>query len=163
VTRSDREAYIRQALAEAAEALRMCSTGLRGMRVAHGELEPVTRAMWPDWERDEDERWYAEWHGLLPGTRTRIQATNAQLSKLDKVLPWFYAIKDQRWRRAVYLRAAWTKPDGRAAGWRRIGLMLGVSHVTARQWEKQGIEEINKSLYRQPGPVPSWRDDCQGG
>jgi hypothetical protein len=140
-TREDREAYIRQALAEAAEALRMCSTGLRGMRVAHGELEPVTRAMWPDWERDEDERWYAEWHGLLPGTRTRIQATNAQLSKLDRVLPFFYQITDKRYRAAVYLRAAWPK-----AGWRRIGQALGVSHMTARSWERLGVEQIARGL-----------------
>jgi hypothetical protein len=151
------EAQIRAALAEAAQALRLCSTGLRGMRIAEGGLEPVTRAMWPDWQRDSDEVWFAQWSGLLPGTKTRTQATNEQISKLDKVLPWLYVKMDPRWRKAVYLRAAWPK-----AGWRRIGAELGCSHVTARAWERQGVEAIAKAL-SQPGAIPSWREDCMGG
>jgi hypothetical protein len=147
------EAEIRAALAEAAEALRLCSTGLRGMRVTSEGLEPVTRAMWPDWQRDEDELWYSQWSGLLPGTRTRTQATNEQISKLDRVLPFFYAIKDKRHRAAVYLRAAWPK-----AGWRRIGHELGVSAALARQWERAGIAAIQAGQ-----GVDGWRSDCMGG
>jgi hypothetical protein len=150
------EAQIRAALAEAAQALRLCSTGLRGMRIVDGQLEAVTRAMWPDWQRDEDELWYAGWSGLLPGTKTRTQNTNEQISKLDRVLPWFFKIHDPRWRKAVYLRAAWPK-----AGWRRIGHELGVSQNTAKAYERQGIEAIARAL-AQPG-VNSWRWDAEGG
>jgi hypothetical protein len=155
----NREAEIRAALAEAAQALRLCSTGLRGMRIADGHIEPVTRAMWPDYALESDELWYASWSGLLPGAKTRLQATNEQISKLDRVLPWLYIKMDPRWKRAVWVRAEWTDPvTGRAAGWRRIGAELGCSHVTARAWERQGVEQIAKAI-GQPG-VHSWRWDA---
>jgi hypothetical protein len=147
VTRSEHEALIRAQLAEAAQALQLCSTGLRGMYIdKDGHLEPSIPAIWPDHELESGELWYASWSGLLPGTKTRIQATNAQITALDKILPMFFQIKDIRWRKAVWLRAAWTRLDKdgkpRTAGWRRIGAALGCSHMTARQWERQGIEAI---------------------
>jgi hypothetical protein len=174
------EAQIRAALAEAAQALRLCSTGLRGMRVGKDDgeirwrggsgvkspdgqsLEAVTRAMWPDYALESDELWYATWSGLLPGAKTRLQATNEQISKLDRVLPWLYIKMDPRWKRAVWVRADWTDPvTGRAAGWRRIGAELGCSHTTARVWERQGVEQIAKALQGQMPGVASWREDCQ--
>jgi hypothetical protein len=175
MTRSEHEALIRAQLAEAAQALQLCSTGLRGMCIVGNEqaqervrwigdigygvrnldkqsLEPITPAIWPDHALDGDELWYATWSGLLPGAKTRIRATNAQITALDKILPMFYQIKDQRHRAAVYLRAAWTRLDKdgkpRSAGWRRIGAALGCSHMTARAWERMGIEEIVKCARR---------------
>jgi hypothetical protein len=102
-----------------------------------GHLEPSVPAIWPDYALDGDELWYAAWSGLLPGAKTRIRATNAQITALDKILPMFFKIKDIRHRQAVWLRAAWPR-----AGWRRIGHALGCSHMTARAWEKMGIEAI---------------------
>jgi hypothetical protein len=164
VTRSEHEALIRAQLAEAAQALQLCSTGLRGMRIVNNDqaqervrwvgnmgygvrnsdkqsLEPITPAIWPDYALDGDELWYAAWSGLLPGAKTRIRATNAQITALDKVLPLFFKIKDIRHRQAVWLRAAWPK-----AGWRRIGHALGCSHMTARAWERQGIEAVVRAI-----------------
>jgi hypothetical protein len=144
VASQDREALIRAQLAEAAQALQLCSTGLRGMFIdKDGHLESSVPAIWPDYALDRDELWYAAWSGLLPGAKTRIRATNAQITALDKILPMFYAIKDTRHRAAVYLRAAWPR-----AGWRRIGAALGCSHMTARAWERMGIEEIVKCARR---------------
>jgi hypothetical protein len=138
VNRSEQEALIRAQLAEAAQALQLCSTGLRGMFIdKDGHLEPSVPAIWPDYALDGDELWYAAWSGLLPGAKTRIRATNAQITALDKILPMFFKIKDIRHRQAVWLRAAWPR-----AGWRRIGHALGCSHMTARAWEKMGIEAI---------------------
>jgi hypothetical protein len=140
------EALIRAQLAEAAQALQLCSTGLRGMRIADGHLEPITPAIWPDHALDIDELWYATWSGLLPGAKTRIQATNAQITALDRVLPLFYRVTDTRHRAAVWLRAAWPK-----AGWRRIGAALGCSHMTARAWERMGIEMIARGYDAKKG------------
>jgi hypothetical protein len=138
VNRSEHEALIRAQLAEAAQALQLCGTGLRGMFIdKDGHLEPSVPAIWPDYALDGDELWYAAWSGLLPGAKTRIRATNAQITALDKILPMFFKIKDIRHRQAVWLRAAWPR-----AGWRRIGHALGCSHMTARAWEKMGIEAI---------------------
>jgi hypothetical protein len=151
VNRSEQEALIRAQLAEAAQALQLCSTGLRGMFIdKDGHLEPSVPAIWPDYALDGDELWYAAWSGLLPGAKTRIRATNAQITALDKILPMFYQIKDQRHRAAVYLRAAWTRLDKdgkpRSAGWRRMGHALGCSHMTARAWERQGIEAVVRAI-----------------
>jgi hypothetical protein len=142
VNRSEQEALIRAQLAEAAQALQLCSTGLRGMFIdKDGHLEPSVPAIWPDYALDGDELWYAAWSGLLPGAKTRIRATNAQITALDKILPMFFKIKDIRHRQAVWLRAAWPK-----AGWRRIGHALGCSHMTARAWERQGIEAVVRAI-----------------
>ena len=131
-----REQYIRHRLVEAVQALRRSQFPERFLRRSDPQTGEVPLpCVWPDMARESDELWYASWSGLLPGSRTRMLPTRAEISAMEAVLPWFYAIKDQRYRAAVFLKA-WPM------GYRRIGQKLGVSHTTARLWERLGVEEI---------------------
>src|SRR5574339_467706 len=130
-----REEYIRQRLREAVWVLRHSRFPERFYRRSDPDTGEVNLpCVWPDIDRDRSDTWFAEGWGLLPGTRTRVLPTRAEISAMEEVLPWFYAIKDQRHRSAVFLKA-WPM------GVRRIGQKLGVSHTTARLWERLGVEE----------------------
>jgi hypothetical protein len=132
LARAEREAYIRVRLQEAVQALRRSPMPANAM--PHD-----LRVIWPDFEREKGDIWWAEGGGLLPGTRTRMLPTRAQISAMDEVIPWLYRVSDTRWRLAVFLRA-WPM------GWRRVGDKLEVSHMTAKAWERQGIEQICQGL-----------------
>jgi hypothetical protein len=132
----EREEHIRQRLRDAVQALRRSQFPERFLRRSDPETGEVPLpCIWPDIEREKGDIWWAEGGGLLPGTKTRVLPTRAEISAMEAALPLFYAIKDQRYRAAVFLKA-WP------CGFRRIGQKLGVSHTTARLWERLGIEEI---------------------
>jgi hypothetical protein len=118
VRQEEREEHIRQRLRDAVQALRRSQFPERFLRRSDPETGEVPLpCIWPDIERERGEIWYAEGWGLLAA------------------LPLFYAIKDQRYRAAVFLKA-WPM------GYRRIGQKLGVSHTTARLWERLGVEQV---------------------
>ena len=76
--------------------------------------------------------------GVDGGERPRLTQwvpSSPEIDRMDEVLGWLCWIEDIRMRRAVLLRAA-------ALGWRRIGLVIGCSHETARRLERQGIDTI---------------------
>ena len=149
LARAERETYVRERLRGAVDALKRSPLPQRFLtRLENGEA--CIRSLWPEINREPDEVWFAEWSGMLPGTRTRTPPTSAQIDAMMAVLPWFYRIDDQRYRAAVFLRA-WPM------GWRRVGSKLGVSHMTAKSWERAGIEIV----LRQP-VVASWWEDALG-
>jgi len=122
------EDYIRARLAAAARALRALP--------ARGCFPAEFRTLWPDM--------LPEFIDQPRGTgRTRLPATPEDIAALDEVTPWLYALQDRRWRLAVFVRALHP-----SAGWRRLGSFLGVSHETARAWERQGIAAIRVSRRR---------------
>jgi hypothetical protein len=137
----EREAYIRLRLQEAVQALRRSQFPERFLRRSDPQTGEVPLpCVWPDMARESDELWYASWSGLLPGSRTRMLPTRAEISHMDQVLPWImFGISDKRYRAAVFLRA-WPM------GFRRIGQKLGVSHETARRWEREGIGAIARGM-----------------
>lgn len=146
--REEREAYIRIRLVEAVQALRRSP-------MPPNAMPQDLRVIWPDIDREKGDIWWAEDIRYMPGTKTRVLPTRAQISAMDEVIPWLYRVTDPRYRLAVFLRA-WPM------GWRRVGDKLSISHMTAKAWERQGIEAICHAL-ASPGAIPSWRWDAMGG
>src|ERR1043165_9458851 len=118
----------------------MAMAALRHMPMPSRGKPSGYKNMWPEFRRDKEEVWYAEWWGLLPGTRTRLTVTHDDIKAIDEVLPWLYQIQDPKIRHAVALRAI-------PLGWRKVGQELSklgfrASHETARMWERYGIQLI---------------------
>jgi hypothetical protein len=126
------------------------------MALPVGGYSTAARSFWPDIVRDA-----AEAYGYDEAGQVRITPSAAQITAMDETLGWLRLIPLDRpergqgtqsphggavRRKLVALRAITGGAMGRPMGWRRIGDILGCSHVSAEVWHGRAIGQIVEGL-----------------
>ena len=86
----------------------------------------------------------------------RIIPSAAEISRMEKSLPdWLLLIIDINERKALYLRCSLMRQSDRFYSTRAVGRILGVSHQTVKNWERNGLERIAAELNRRLAQKPT--------
>ena len=131
------EQDVRARLVDMAETLKRLRFPVNGAPTKRVTVWP--EVLRPYWEEHNNAKELGE---DVRNTLTRLNASAAQIERMDEVLPWLFYVKDPRHRAVVVLRAM-------DYSWRRIAERVGIcSHETARYWERAAVTRIAESLNR---------------
>lgn len=113
---------VREQVAVAVWCLRsMSAKGCFPAQIRSGLPDPI-RDWWEQYGKDEIKT-------------TRVKPSKDDYDTMDRVIPWFFAIGDTKARAALFLHSI-------PLSWRKVGMIMGVSHETARKLEAQAVGVI---------------------